>query len=84
MLWVLCFLVPHHKAVAEIRDLNRNRDIKVHMQWIKTHISYAYNEHANGAGQGGCDLSNNRYADSSLLSTDEEEALWSSAYRLEE
>lgn len=46
-LQVLYSLVPHYKAVAKIRGPVRNRGIKVHMHWIKTHIRYAYNEHPN-------------------------------------
>lgn len=40
-LQVLNFLVPYHRAAAEIRDLVRRNGIITHMQYIKAHFGYA-------------------------------------------
>lgn len=46
-LQTLNFLVPRHRAVAEIIDLVKRSNVITHMHWIKAHIGYDYNERAD-------------------------------------
>lgn len=76
-LQALCSLVPRHRAITERIETWLGTVVKgPYALDHKAHMGYAYNEHVDEA--------TTRSADSSFLSTGEEEVLRSSVYRLAE